>query len=310
MFVLNPDMYSLPAYRIGPFRTCDVGINHRLPVDNAIDRYFEKRFAGKQYRITSNGRSAINTALKYYSLKREDVVTVLTTTDNFYISGCVTKEIEKFCKWSRKIEPETKLILVNHEFGYPHPDLAGLKKHGVPIIEDCATTFFSQDRKGDIGNIGDFVIYSFPKFFPIQIGGLLVSSVSLNGALVPQYDATAVRYIKNVLSYYITRSADLLRDRLRCYAQLKERLAAVGLVERFPLEEGVVPSVFMFRRGEVLIDLPALKSYLYAHGIQCSVFYGEESFFIPAHQALTDDDIHYFSEVITSFIELSANGRP
>jgi len=45
-----------------------------------------------------------------------------------------------------------------------------------------------------------------------------------------------------------------------------------------------------------------VKTYLWAHGIQCSVFYGEESFFIPAHQALSEGDILYFKEVIQSFI--------
>ena len=46
----------------------------------------------------------------------------------------------------------------------------------MPIIEDCAGSFFSKDKKDTIGKIGDFVIYSFPKMFPLQIGGLLLSN--------------------------------------------------------------------------------------------------------------------------------------
>ena len=74
-----------------------------------------------------------------------------------------------------KFVPETKVIFVNHEFGYPYHDLIRLKDYKLPIIEDCAGSFFSSDKDGSIGEVGDFVIYSFPKMFPLQVGGLLVS---------------------------------------------------------------------------------------------------------------------------------------
>ena len=100
MFVVNPDPYSLPCYRIGPFQTRDLSINHNLPDSDIIDNYHIERFGGRALFYTENGRKAINIALSYYNLKKDDVVSILTTSGNFYISGCVTKEIEKFCKWS------------------------------------------------------------------------------------------------------------------------------------------------------------------------------------------------------------------
>lgn len=301
MFIINPDKYSLPAYRIGPFTTRDVAFNHQLPVRNDIDSYLETRFSGKPFAFTKNGRSAISEALAHYKLQREDVVTILTTTENFYISGCVTTEIEKFCKWSRKIESETKVIFVNHEFGYPYKNLISLKSHRLPIIEDCCTTFFSQSPHTPIGEVGDFSVYSFPKFFPIQSGGLLVSNLK-TALKVPALAANELQYYKNVLSYYISQTDEILFTRKNRYELLSKYLQELNLFERFASEPGVVPSVFMFRKGEVNMDLPALKTYLWAHGIQCSVFYGEESFFIPAHQALSEGDILYFKEVIQSFI--------
>ncbi len=48
-------------------------------------------------------------------LPPDDVVTILTTSGNFYISSCVTAEIEKFCKWDREITDQTKVIFVNHK---------------------------------------------------------------------------------------------------------------------------------------------------------------------------------------------------
>ena len=200
MFVLNPDPYSLPAFRIGPFQTKDLAYNHNLPENNLIDRYLNERFSGRHFNYTYNGRAAINAALSYYNPGRNDVVTVLTTSGNFYISGCVTGEIEKFCRWSRDIVPETILILVNHEFGYPFTDLQKIKQYNLPIIEDCAGSFFSTDKEHSTGTIGDFVIYSFPKMFPLQVGGLLVSSVKDSGIRPGIVEPGLLRYIRNVLS--------------------------------------------------------------------------------------------------------------
>lgn len=303
MFVLNPDPYSLPSYRIGPFQTRDLSINHCLPDSNIIDDYFYERFGNKDYIYTKNGRQAINIALGFYGLKKDDIVSILTTSGNFYISGCVTKEIEKFCKWTREIVSGTKLILVNHEFGYPYPDLLKLKDHKLPIIEDCAGSFFSHDMNNSIGEIGDFVIYSFPKMFPLQVGGLLVSNYNDRIDKRNQVDDVNLRYIKKVLSHHIKSEEEIVNKRIFHYNYLKDKFGSLGLTERFSLEKGEVPGVFMFRTDKHKIDLPELKIYFYANGVQCSVFYREEAFFLPVHQALNEVDLIYFYEVMRSFIQ-------
>lgn len=303
MFIIKPDPYSLPTYRIGPFTTRDISINHLLPPGDLIDDYLDARFSGRQYIYTPNGRSAINLALGGLNLKADDVVTILTTTGNFYISGCVTREIEKFCRWSRVFVPETKVILVNHEFGYPYPDLPRLNEYNLPIIEDCAGAFFSEDKDNTIGKVGNYVIYSFPKMFPLQVGGLLVSrehSVPFTDAIL---GPEMLLYIKSVLSEYIEKRSLIIKKRVSNYYFLKEKFSSIGFRERFTLNDGVVPNVFMFRTDNLAIDLPELKKYFWAHGIQSSVFYGEEAFFIPVHQSLTESDLEYFYEVMKSFIQ-------
>jgi hypothetical protein len=302
MFIINPDPYSLPSYRIGPFRTADLSKNHSLPDNNDIDIYFRERFGDRDYIYTENGRMAINYALSSLNLKKNDVVTILTTSNNYYISSCVTKEIEKFCKWSRNIAVNTKVIFVNHEFGYPYDNLLKIKNFDLPIIEDCAGSFFSQDRKNLIGNIGDYIIYSFPKMFPLQIGGLLVSNfpgrLRNNNLLKDE----RLRYIKNVLSFYLNSKEEIIHKRITNYRFLKCKFETLGFKERFQLDPGIVPGVFMFKTNKLKVDLPELKKYFYIHGVQCSVFYGEESFFIPVHQALNEHDMLYFYKVIESFI--------
>jgi hypothetical protein len=303
MFILNPDPYSLPVYRIGPFRTADLSINHNLPDSCVFDHYLSERFNGKKYFYTENGRHAINIALSSLFLQPDDVITILTTTGNFYISGCVTKEIEKFCRWSREILPETKALFVNHEFGNPYRGLALLKQLGLPIIEDCAGAFFSQDEGCHTGAIGDFAIYSFPKMFPIQVGGLLVINNGRGHVRVNEPEQMLLRHIRNVMSRHITLKNEIIAKRMYNYHILSERFGSIGLLPRFDLTSDSVPGVFMFRTNGKRIDLPSLKKYYWDRGVQSSVFYGEEAFFIPVHQALTESDLDYFFEIMQSFIQ-------
>jgi hypothetical protein len=303
MFVLQPDPYLLPSYGISPFSTADISSNCLLPDNDTIDEYFDKRFDGRKYLYTINGREAIYKALCYFNLQKDDVVTILTTTGNYYVSKCVTEEIEKFCLWSREIETKTKVLFVNHEFGYPYTDLKKLKEYNLPIIEDCAHSFFSQDEEHDVGNVGEFVIYSFPKMFPIQIGGLLVTNIPQIVFDERFIDYRSERYIKNVLSFYIQEKDKIIQKRISNYRTLKSKFESSGFFERFNLTSGIVPGVFMFKAGGQSVDLDELKKYYYSHGVQCSVFYGEGTFFLPVHQALSEQDLDYFYEVFKSFIK-------
>ena len=303
MFVFNPDKFLLPSFRISPFRTQDIRINSILPDSSTIEDYFLSRFRNFRYFYTSNGRQAINIALNHYRLSENDVVTILTTSGNFYISSCVTNEIEKFCKWSREILPETKVLFVNHEFGYPYPEIQKLKLLNLPIIEDCAGSFFSEDSEHTIGKTGDFSVYSFPKMFPLQVGGLLVSSTDFQYDYGGSPQPLMLQHIKNVLSEYILSKDQIISKRRNNYSELRHRFETLGLSERFKLEEGIVPGVFMFRTENNNINLPELKKHFWAHGIQSSVFYGEEAFFVPVHQALTQYDLDYFYEVMKVFLQ-------
>ena len=38
------------------------------------------------------------------------------------------------------------------------------------------------------------------------------------------------------------------------------------------------------------VDLPALKTFAQQHGIESSVFYGEQAFFVPVHERLAPTD--------------------
>lgn len=305
MFVVNPDAFLVPCYRISPFTTEHIARNTELATNDFAVNYFNKKFGKDNWQYTYNGREAIQLALETYHLAPTDLVTILTTSNNFYISSCVTKEIETFCRWNREIVPETKLILVNHEFGYPFTDMEKLVATGLPIVEDCCTTFFSQDANEKIGQYGDFSVYSFPKFFPIQIGGLLVSNVkkAIKKSILNREED---HYIENVVSYHLTNETELLQKRKAIFDYAQAQFSNLGFTLRFKTKEKVIPSVLLLNNNTIIKDLNAFKQFLANNGVQSSIFYGEDAFFLPNHHSLTHKDIDYFISLISFFINFNS----
>lgn len=300
MFFVNPDPFLLPSYRMSPFMTNTIAFNNQLPKNDSAILYLNTKFRGKSWNFTQNGRKAIAEALSTYTLSKTDIVTVLTTSQNIYISSCVTKTIEQFCQWNREIVPETKVILVNHEFGFPYQNMETLASLGIPIIEDCCTTFFSQDENQKIGTYGDFSVYSLPKFFPIQVGGILISNnSSLDERLLVENDLH--NYIINVLSHHLEKEKQLLEKRAENYHYALSKFESLGFEARFQNNELIVPYALLLKNNSIVKDLNQWKDFLNQNGIQNSVFYGEDTFFIANHQSLTLTDIDFMYECMVQF---------
>ena len=302
MFVVNPDAFLVPSYRMSPFATADITINSRLTNKDSAVTYLNEKFGNRNWQYTYNGREGINLALQNYNFKPTDLVTILTTSQIFYISSCVTKEIEKFCVWNREVLPQTKVILVNHEFGFVYPEMEKLKATGLPIIEDCCTTFFSQDANGKAGKYGDFAVYSLPKFFPIQVGGILVNNTKsiLGKSIVSDAEN---RYIQNVLSDNLINEEAVLEKRKLNYDYALESALSYGFTPRFQNHINTIPYALVLNNNSIIKDLNALKLFLSQNGIQNSIFYGEDAFFIPSHQSLSFIDIDLIFQTIAYFIE-------
>jgi len=304
-FIYNPDSTLLPGYRISPFRTQDIALNHDLSSSDEIDSYFKIRFPAQKFIYTKSGRCAISIAVRGLRLHKEDVITIFTTSGNSYISGCVTREIEKYCKWSRKMESKTRAIFVNHEFGFCYDNLEALKQYGIPIIEDCAHSFLSDNSERTTARVGDFTIFSFPKFFPIQCGGGLLCKPEID--IKTEVNVNIVDYIKKVLSFYIYQVEEISSRRLENYRFLTDLFNSINLPVRFEITSESVPGVFIFKDKKNLIDLRALKTFLWSQGIECSVFYGEPAFYLPVHHRLTKVDLEFFFEAIRFFLSEMEN---
>ena len=46
-----------------------------------------------------------------------------------------------------------------------------------------------------------------------------------------------------------------------------------------------------------------LKIFMQSNGVESSIFYGEDAFFIPVHQNLKDLDLDYFVTLIEYFVK-------
>jgi hypothetical protein len=301
-FILNIPNYLKPSYRISPFQTKDL-INNRLNLlsNNHPDKYFKNTYTNKQFIYTEDGRSALEKVILALNLQKKDTVTIFTTTNNLYISSCVTQKIEKHCKWSRQIEKSTKAILINHEFGYCVEDMVYYRSLGYPIIEDFAHSFTASNSTGDAGKYADFLIFSLSKFFAMQMGGVLVYDKKYVN-VKDDLKKTKRDYILKNLSRNIHNIGDINKKRFQNYNIYKELFSSIEISNALSINRNNVPAVFMFNVDDK-VDLNTMKEYINNHGIESSVFYGKKSYFVPSHQNLEKGDIEYIFTVVKSFLE-------
>ncbi len=293
-----------PGIMIIPFIENDIYKNAQLPqvAHQVLYEKIEKRYPNREITITISGREALRLVLNDIGIKNmNDEVAIFTTSGNFYISSCVTDTIELSSKWIReKITAKTKAILVNHEFGYPFENIEKLAEYGLPIIEDCAFSFNSKFDNGSLtGSKGDYAIFSFSKYFPIQLGGFALSKANITSFDIAP---TELNYIHSAITYNWNNVSQIAKVRRQNYLDYLEEFADLKIAPIFDLTDNITPGVFLFsfKNG---IDYRKLKQQLWKRGIQCSVFYGRDGFFLPIHQKISRDAIQYIKVIISNFFQ-------
>lgn len=255
---------------------------------------------GRALTFFRSGRDAITALLIALGVGQTDVVSIITTTGGPYVSSCVTNAIHKVCKSSREINQHTAAVLLIHEFGFPARLPEAARALGVPIIEDCAYAFGTRLRSNRVGSIGDFVIYSLPKFLPIPFGGMLISNDSKHQA-VPH--STLSKAGSDFLSTYLRQTGALWEKwaqfRRENWSHFERKCSILGLSAYFDLEDDVVPGVFLMRLSAD-VDGAALKIQCQQSGIESTEYYGQDGFYFPVHQCLSDYDKHYIFTNLTT----------
>jgi len=251
----------------------------------------------RKMHVTTSGTSALEAVFARIGLASDDEVWIITTSGNRYISGCVTRTVEKFCSWKREKTGKTKAILVNHEFGFIYEGIENLAYHDLPVIEDCAYSMYSARRGIKAGTIGDYAIFSMAKMFPVQAGGLVVSNK--NSSFNAVCDEKQLTYFKACFHHYHQEKEKIIADRLNVYSLMQEKFRKLGLEPRFVVREGEVPGAFLFKAPGW--PLEEMKIFLQGQGVECSVFYGEETFYLPCHQGITSGHVDYLLTLINYF---------
>lgn len=291
-------MNTIYKYTISPYDSASYKAEYSTAEDvKYLRRCLNTRLNNWCY--TERGRSAIHQALSCFSIKSDDVVTILTTSGNYYISSCVTNEIERFCRWSRNIESNTRIIFINHEFGYPFKHPESLLKYKLPIIEDCAYGFFTEDPDDAMGKIGDFVIYSLSKAFSVKYGGILKCN-NERFRIKNTISSIQASELETHLSFQIKDIEGIKAARLRNYNLFFSNLTPLGIEPFFKLVDGVIPGVILFKWRNN-INYAALKTYMQEYGVESTVFYGKPAFYLPIHQNLDEGDINTICEMIRNF---------
>lgn len=269
-----------------------------LDLDRALDEVNEadaeralQNHLGRPYALTTSGRHALAMVLADARLTRDDTVTILTTTGNTYVSGCVTQSIGKLCHWSMKIEPSTRLIVVIHEWGVPYPKMDEVLGTGIPVVEDCAYAFASTHKGEQVGRKGKYAIFSLTKFFPINFGGV-VCGVRQPAEILSEYR----RAILNVLGSELQRLTAICDARIAAWRYLEAAFGEIGCRPTLPLDPGTVPGAFMFTPHDGIVSEEIKQTYQ-LHGIEASVFYPWHAVYIPCHQRLTPGAIKYMVSI-------------
>jgi dTDP-4-amino-4,6-dideoxygalactose transaminase len=301
-FIINPEKFRIPQYNISPFSTEWVRENYRiLQSDQSIDKDLLTQYFG-DFLCYQNGRSALFHVLSQYALSKNDEVYIITTSGNRYISGCVTSEIEKFCKWNRQLSDKTKVILVNHEFGTVYRQMDEILKLNIPVIEDMAMSLFSTDNNRKTGNYGDFTIFSLSKFFPLQLGGILKINAPDYKRKLFDVNPDFSTKIQKLLSFYLKDAESIKQTRKFNNNIFQRHLSILDFKCRFEYHDNETPSVYMFTTNSG-IDLDGLKVFLQQNGVEASIFYGENAFFVPVHQNLTEEDILFIVSLIKFYCD-------
>ena len=132
----------------------------------------------------------------------------------------------------------------------------------------------------------------------MQLGGVLLSrSEVANGTT----DAEADYILSHAYCGQKEKNV-IIEKRLQNYDYLCKALAPLGIAPFFELTDGVVPGTFLFTwRND--IDYPNLKEFMQRNGVESSVFYGKNAFFIPMHHNLEKTELDYMINLLKYYYE-------
>ncbi|SEN63038.1 dTDP-4-amino-4,6-dideoxygalactose transaminase [Sphingomonas gellani] len=277
----DPDTTVKAFVSVSPFSYAALDATMQGPPAEEVQGLLAAHFS-RPHVLVNSGRHALDLILTELAPRPDDVVTIVTTSGSSYVSSCVTSTVERYCRWSMQRESGTVAVIAIHEWGRACERISDHLGTGVPVIEDCAYAFATRYADGEpVGRRGDYALFSLTKMFSVNFGGAVVFPAGRRPAFVMPEDDRA--FLLSAIGSEMVRLNALLEMRRDVWNDLATRFAAIGVKPFFAPVSGEQPSVFMFAHDPSTVPLPELRHRFDAHGIEGSVFYGSDAFFIPAH---------------------------
>lgn len=268
---------------------------------NKVSTYFAKEIAYPFY----DGKEALKFMLESLSLVREDEIMVSTTFDYPNVSSCVTSTIFNYCKPSRVLTPFTKAVLIIHEFGVYNEATQSLKKEcesrNIPLIEDLAHSVLVKHKSGiKAGDLGDWVILSFSKLFPIINGGMLVGARFGNLPNTNKYEKI-LDQLGHVDDLW-QEIEHIAKARMNIFQLYEKKLKVFQLKSIVKMSDIEFPWFFPLevKKPERFME------WLRSQGVDAGLWHGSNVVVMPLHQYLNVEDIDYIVNRIELFV--SNNG--
>jgi perosamine synthetase len=267
----------------------------------AENNSWENIFPDSDLMFFQEGKTAINYLMHELKFSRQDEIAILTTTDSSFVSSCVTCNLFNFSRISREIGPDTKMIFVIHEFGFPYKKIEEAatiaNKRGIPLVEDVAHSFDSFLNGKRLGSFGDYSIYSLPKSFPMEKGGLLAGKNL--PAKNPWFTKTIHDKILKESLLYLPYLKSFTNRRMENYSYFSEKFSSYGKI--FDLKGRINPFVFGFHT----LDSEVVYSNLHktAIGFELHPCYVRDWVVLPVNQFITEPQLILMTKKILTLIQ-------
>lgn len=255
------------------------------------------------------GMYALEAALRVSGVGKDDVVTVVKTFGGAYVSGCVRQVIEKLgaVMVLDAYGSDTAACVVINEFGLPITQqrsldiLRAVRGKRVPIIEDCAWMPMGASHVE-----ADYRVYSVPKLYPFNYGGILWGAHIDDETL---WSWGMLDTVKRGRSRYEPDHYHDKAQRIANWSQYHNLVLGDGMTpdDRVDyikaINDGWCPTVYMqrFRDSE---EADAIIARLEEFGIQAGRYYPEPIVYLPVHQNMTSADVEYMFAVVRGYFNL------
>lgn len=272
------------------------------------------KYFGKEYCLLPRAITAIKVLIQHLGLKETDEVAIIKTRQNTFISRCVTDTISSVCRWSQKLSPKTKLVMVIHEFGYPYEGLSSMirtcRKRKIPVVENCAWGIGSKTQDGqEIGRVGDYAIYSLPKIFPMQFGAVLTGLTISDPDLWSKFkvlDYYKTKLIIQGLAKYLPQISQINHRKQSNWNYLARKFKRDGFDPLINLATNYYPSAFLLKLQDSQQMRKLYQRYA-KFGVEVGRYYQENTLYLPIHSKLSSVELDYIYAIFRGYLNLCSN---